>query len=317
MILELLLFFLVPFYIFYKLYNYLTNKKIDPVGKTIFVTGACSGIGKSLVQNLLKQGCVVFGADIKLDEEMKDKNLHLIQMDVGDQKSIDEAVKFVSKITNGKIFAIINNAGIGFSRDQKYVKSIAEMDMDKEVLPVFNVNILGLMRVTTSFLTLLKNNKEENPCVVNIASVAGYTCAPFFGAYCLTKHAVVAYSECLRKEMFKLMRVICVEPHFVETPLVVEKIQSVEKNKDESIIGDLIEEDYDLMFNAIRKSPKLTPEEISLPIIGEIFSTKSKAHLPIIKNFRDKVLIYLYYLLPSDIYDPCFRFLAKWYGSRK
>lgn len=316
MIFFVFLIFFFPLYLSFKLYRYITNKKIDPVGKTVLVTGGCSGIGKSIVQNLLKQGCIVFAADIKLDETMKDGNLHLLKMDVNDQQDVDSAVKYITKITNGKLFAIVNNAGIGFSREHKYVKSVGEMDIETEVLPVFNVNIIGMMRVTKSFLPLLHNNKEENPCVVNMASVAGLTNVQFFGAYCLTKHAVVSYSECLRKELFRFLRVVCVEPYFAETPLVSEKIKVIEANKDQSIIGDLVEEDYPLMFNYIDKMPKLSVDDVSIPTIREMFSTNNKAHLPIVKHYSDHLLILFYQILPAEIFDPVFRFVAKYLGKK-
>lgn len=78
------------------------------------------------------------------------------------------------------------------------------------------------MRVTNAFLPLIldKNNNNQG-VIVNVASVAGrLAMGASLGVYCCTKHAVVAFTDGLRKDLHGHARVSCIEPGFSNTPMV-------------------------------------------------------------------------------------------------
>ena len=87
------------------------------------------------------------------------------------------------------LWAIVNNAGVIGNL------SITEWCSRKDFFTPLNVNLLGTIDVTNTFLPLLR---KERGRIVNMASIAGRFAAPFAGAYSISKFAVEAYSDTLR-----------------------------------------------------------------------------------------------------------------------
>jgi len=141
-------------------------------------------------------------------------------MDVTNQNQIERTYEIINKESDGSLFGLINNAGIGFTKNQKYMQPIVELDVDKFILPLFEVNIIGVMRVTHTFIKLLNKYKKEKPVIVNISSGAGNVAVIFSGAYSPTKFSLVGYSDVLRRELDSYVRVSCIEPGAIDTPLI-------------------------------------------------------------------------------------------------
>ena len=77
-----------------------------------------------------------------------------------------------------------------------------------------DVNCMGVVRVTKAFLPLLRRNGHNRSRVVNVASLAGRFTMPAFVAYCMSKGAVITFSDGLRRELSKWnIDIICIEPH--------------------------------------------------------------------------------------------------------
>ena len=119
----------------------------------------------------------------------------------------------VSKISNGKIYAIVNNAGVLHYGPIEWVD-----------LPTFqadmNVNFYGIVRVTKCLLPLLKKTKSGGR-IVNVASVAGFFSAAFTSPYSCSKYAVEGFSEALRREMAGFnIEVVLVEPAIMQTAML-------------------------------------------------------------------------------------------------
>lgn len=98
------------------------------------------------------------------------------------------------------------------------MRGVIECDVESDVWPVVNVNLLGTMRVNHAVFDLIWASKGV---YVNIASVAGRIGAPGLGPYCASKHAVVGYSSSMRRELAPHgVRVVCLEPGFTRTPML-------------------------------------------------------------------------------------------------
>ena len=145
-------------------------ESMDKNNKTIFITGASSGIGRDIAYTLAKRGYKVFaGIRRKIDKqelESLNGNIVGVYIDVTSQSSIDKAFWFVMKNTN-KIDVLINNAGIVAAGPVECVSysSIKEQ---------FNVNTFGPILVVQKFMPLLSGGK-----VINISSMASYAIFPF------------------------------------------------------------------------------------------------------------------------------------------
>jgi NAD(P)-dependent dehydrogenase (short-subunit alcohol dehydrogenase family) len=145
------------------------------VTKNAYVTGADRGLGFALVEELLKRGWQVFaGSYLKERKELDHLvseypgSLYVISLDISDISSVNAAAAVISSQTN-KLNLIINNAGIASMHD-KDSTIFEEIDYE-ELIHHFDVNALGMLRVTKSVLNLLLNADDKR--LVNITSLAG------------------------------------------------------------------------------------------------------------------------------------------------
>ncbi len=193
--------------------------------KYILVTGAASGIGKSISETMARRGWKVFAADKNSEvlRSMEAKNIIPIYMDVTDEKSIIDAFMKVSKETL-YLDIIINSAGI------RYISSLIEDDLNK-LKKAVDVNLLGMMRVNNVFFPLI--NKETGR-IINISSESGWLSpSPFNGADSISKYAVEAYNDTLRRELnFLGVKVIKIQPGPFKTPMRQDTIDSFKESLD-------------------------------------------------------------------------------------
>ncbi len=196
--------------------------------KNAVITGVSTGIGHAIAQTLIRDGYRVFGSvrsapdAVRLSAEWGSSYVPLI-MDVTDAPAVDAAAQQVKKlIGNEGLQCLVNNAGIAKGGPMQY------QSMD-EIEQHFQVNIIGLIRVTKAFLDML-GAQEGHPVppgkIINISSVAGRLAQPFVGAYVGSKHAVEGVSHSLRRELLQWdIDVVIVAPGAVATPIWDKGIQ--------------------------------------------------------------------------------------------
>jgi NAD(P)-dependent dehydrogenase (short-subunit alcohol dehydrogenase family) len=168
----------------------------------VIVTGAASGIGAAAVEQLRGRGAQVVGLDINGSED-------IIECDVSDQESVERGVAAAIERLGGGMDVLINNAGVGFSQS-------AGQPPDDKAMTVFAVNAIGPWRMTAAALPALRESRGR---VVNVASGLAHVTAPFATAYCMSKRAVVAYSDALRLEHGDAISVTTVYPGYIKTPI--------------------------------------------------------------------------------------------------
>jgi len=141
--------------------------------KSVLITGANKSIGFETARQLLQKGYYVYlgSRDIKKGLEALKKlkaegftNAEVIQLDVSNQESVNAARTEIGKRTK-VLDVLINNAGISGGMVSALTASI---DGFKEV---FEVNVLGVVRVTQAFIDLLK--KSSAPVIVNVSTSLG------------------------------------------------------------------------------------------------------------------------------------------------
>lgn len=199
--------------------------------KTVFITGASSGIGKATALFFQKKGWNVV-ATLRNPEREKElavlPNILLLKLDVCDELSISLAVEKAVKHF-GKIDVLVNNAGYGSlgsfeSATQEQLKS------------QFETNVLGLMAMTRNILSHFRSNKSG--VIINIASIAGRLGFPMFSVYNSTKFAVEGFSESLRFELESFgIKVKLVEPGPIKTDFYTRSMdlfdtESIDEYKD-------------------------------------------------------------------------------------
>ena len=222
--------------------------------KTAFITGGAGGLGSTTASFLAGKGWQIFAADMNregLEQFKQAQGITPVFIDVARQDSIDEALAMVSNRADG-LDAVINMAGI------LIVGSMAELPVEK-IQHILEVNFLGTYRVNKTFLPLILKNRGR---VINISSETGWqTAAPFNGPYALTKYALEAYSDALRRELGLLgIRVVKIQPGPFKSGMTA----SVEE------VFRIAEEDSTLFKNNIARGR------------GYTSSVYKKAHDPVI-----------------------------------
>jgi NADP-dependent 3-hydroxy acid dehydrogenase YdfG len=164
--------------------------------RAIVITGASSGIGKATALHLDQRGFRVFAgvrkeADgLALSEEASDR-LKPVLLDVTSDDSIEAAVNTFSEATSGKLFGLVNNAGLSLNGPLELVPV-------PEIRRLMDVNVTGLLAVTRAFLPSLRASRGR---IVNISSGHGLLAIPDKSVYAASKFAVQAVSDALRIEL--------------------------------------------------------------------------------------------------------------------
>jgi NAD(P)-dependent dehydrogenase (short-subunit alcohol dehydrogenase family) len=176
--------------------------------RTWFITGASTGFGRVLAEEVLKAGGKVVATARNLDkvrdfEKNYPEMAKALALDVTDAGQVDSAVtQAIAKF--GRVDVLVNNAGYG-------VAGAIEEVSEAEFMPMFETNVFGLLRVTRAFLPHLR--KQRSGHILNLSSIGGLVAGPGIGFYNATKFAVEGISEALAAEVAPLgIHVTIIEP---------------------------------------------------------------------------------------------------------
>ncbi|MDW5264774.1 MULTISPECIES: oxidoreductase [Acidobacteriaceae] len=176
--------------------------------RTWFITGASTGFGRLLAEEVLKAGGKVVATARKLDsiadlEEKHPGKAKVFALDVTDPAQILSIVA-QTLTTFGPVDVLVNNAGYGLAGG-------IEEATEEEFTPVFETNVFGLIRVTRAFLPHFRTQRSGN--IVNLSSIGGLIGSAGWGYYNASKFAVEGFSEALAAELAPLgVHVTIVEP---------------------------------------------------------------------------------------------------------
>ena len=175
-------------------------------GLTAIVTGGGSGIGLATARLLASRGAQVAVLDLKPGDEFTS-----VAADVTDDASVRLAVETAAGHLGG-IDILVNNAGIGS------IGTVAD-NPDEEWHRVFDVNVVGIVRVTRAALPYLR--ASEHAAIVNTCSIAATAGLPQRAVYSATKGAVLSLTLAMAADhVHEGIRVNCVNPGTADTPWV-------------------------------------------------------------------------------------------------
>ena len=214
-------------------------------GRRALITGASSGIGEATAFAMAAQGAGVALAARRGDrlEDLAGRinsaggRAVAIEADVADE---DQARALVERSAEelGGLDCVVNNAGV-------MLLGLVQGADTEQWRRMVDVNLLGLLYCTHAAVPLMRDGGGGD--VVNVSSVAGRTANMGAAVYNLTKFGVTAFSEALRQECSHInVRVICIEPGFVETelqshnedPMVLEHIEKMKKSAGKVLEAD-------------------------------------------------------------------------------
>lgn len=201
-------------------------------GKTIFITGATSGIGQACARKFAAMGCrlILNGRNLvklsALEQELIASGIEVLVLafDVRDREAMRMAVETLPEEWHN-IDVLINNAGLVIGMDKEYEGSLEEWDI------VIDTNIKALLAMTR----LIVPGMVKRGCghVINIGSIAGDAAYAGGSVYCATKAAVKALSDGLRIDLVDTpLRVTNIKPGMVETNFSVVRFRGDKQKAD-------------------------------------------------------------------------------------
>tara|TARA_B110000003_G_scaffold276526_1_gene323595 strand:+ start:8207 stop:8968 length:762 start_codon:yes stop_codon:yes gene_type:complete len=245
--------------------------------KVIWITGASSGIGKSVALKFAKEGWIVAASARrkKLLEQLQsvNENIYSFPLDVTDRYECKNVFNNILKKFN-KIEICLFCTGIHDPLSEK------KFNLDK-IRKIIEVNFFGIMNTVDSIYEDFKDKKSGQISIVS--SVAGYRGLPGAAAYCSSKSALISFAESLHFEMKNFnVRVSIINPGFIKTPMTDENNYSM----------------------PMIKSPEFAANQIYK---GLVKSNDFEIHFPKKFTFLMKILK----ILPSSLYFRIVKFGLK------
>ena len=158
--------------------------------KTVFVSGANRGIGKAIVEELLKSGVkkIYAGArKVSSIPQWNDDRVVAVELDITNESQIQAAAEKASDVN-----LLINNSGVAtFSSILEGPISGVKNDMD--------VNYYGTLNMVRAFVPILE--KSKNAALVNVVTIGAFVNFPVLGGYCASKAALFSMSQAARIEL--------------------------------------------------------------------------------------------------------------------
>lgn len=203
------------------------------MNKTVFITGASSGIGEGCARKFAAQGArLILNSRSKgkletLAKELNEKyctSCHVLPFDVCDRRAAADALASLPDEWSS-IDVLINNAGLAIGVDKEHEGSLDEWDV------VIDTNIKALLAMTRMVVPGMVERGRGH--IINIGSIAGDAAYPGGSVYCATKAAVKALSDGLRIDLVDTpLRVTNVKPGLVETNFSVVRFRGDNDNAD-------------------------------------------------------------------------------------
>ncbi|MEH6471304.1 MAG: SDR family oxidoreductase [Halopseudomonas sp.] len=178
-------------------------------GKTIFITGAASGIGLALTRHFIGEGARVVGADLRSSPELTDSGALFVSVDVSDEHQVERAFAAAHESV-GLLDVLINNAGIAL--DEGPIRDADPTLLEK----VFAVNVKGV------YLGIKHGQRHMNDggSIINTASAAALITMPEYTAYGLSKASVLSMTRNAALQLGERnIRVNSVCPGTITTPM--------------------------------------------------------------------------------------------------
>jgi NADP-dependent 3-hydroxy acid dehydrogenase YdfG len=183
--------------------------------RRVVVTGASSGIGAATVRLFRAHGWEVVGVarrTEKLEALAAETGADVFVADVTKQADVDALRDFLAGL--GPVHALVNNAGGAFG-----LASVEASDAD-DWLRMYDVNVVGVKRVTSALLPLLRRAAADGGSadILTVTSIAGHVAYEGGGGYNAAKFAAHALTAVLRLELAgEPIRVLEVAPGMVKT----------------------------------------------------------------------------------------------------
>jgi len=191
--------------------------------QVVLITGSSTGFGRLFTETLARKGHTVFAtmrgpagknaknaSELRTLAEKESLPIHILEMDVTDDASVERAVS-AAVAKAGRIDVAINNAGY-------YLSGLEEAVTPEQAQRLMDTNFLGPVRVNRAVLPHMR--RQRSGVLMHISSGAGRVVLPSAGFYCASKFALEALAEAYSYGLAAQgIESVIVEPGAYETPI--------------------------------------------------------------------------------------------------
>jgi NAD(P)-dependent dehydrogenase (short-subunit alcohol dehydrogenase family) len=266
------------------------------MSRVILITGASTGLGAAIGQYLSGKGYTVYGTSRNIRKGSQP--FTTLQMDVGDEASIQQAVNTIIQ-QEGRIDVLINNAGLSIAGVTEHL-SLADVQQ------VFDTNVFGVVRTCQAVLPHMRRNGAG--LIINISSIGSETGLPFRGIYSGSKAAVDRFTEALRLEAGAYgIQACCLQPGAVRTGINANRVKTALPE------GSPYKESFERVYAAIDASiDHGSPVELFCPVVEKIINSPRVKRYYRVGKPIEKLSVILKKYLPARTYENMIR---KYYNS--
>ncbi|XP_068631768.1 retinol dehydrogenase 7 [Battus philenor] len=226
-----------------------------PLKRVVAITGCDSGLGWAIAARTAREGLITVagmlrGTETDASRALKNLSAYPYSLDVTNINSVVGFHEYVQSVINdhpdSTLYAVVNNAGVMTIGDY-------EWQTPKIIENTVNVNLLGPMRVVSSFLPELRKSAKNNlvrPRIINVASHCGLQPLPGFGPYSASKAGLLAWTRSLRHEQseYGLNVVAFIPGGFITSS----NLMSYQKDQGDDMMEHLSEEQRALYSKKIK-----------------------------------------------------------------
>ncbi len=264
------------------------------MAKVALVTGASSGIGKMVAQELRLAGFKVYAAARRVDlmTDLEKDGIIPIALDLTRDESIVACVSTI--ISQEKsIEVLVNNAGYGS------YGAIEDVPLE-EGRRQFDVNLFGMARLIQLVTPTMRKNHFGK--IVNISSMGGKIWTKFGGWYHATKYAVEGFSDCLRMELKTFgIDVIVVEPGGIKTDWGIIAAENLKKTSASGVYAEMAKKAAEGMIKNYSGNMLSKPELIAKTVRKAV--TKHRPRTRYLIGFGAKPMVWTHRIFGDRVFD--------------
>jgi len=267
--------------------------------RSVLITGAGTGFGRSTALLLAERGFRVYGTvqagqreDLEKAALARGVALRVVEADVTCAETVESAVSTIVEECGG-IFAVVNNAGVG-------LRGFFEDLSEEELRRAFDVNFFGVLAVTRAVLPHMRAAGEGR--IVMMSSAGGRMAAMTLSGYCAGKFALEGFSESLALETAAFgVRVSLIEPGLVSTPHFTVHRGRAKAALSASSPYRVWFSRHERMVDEILKTGRITSEDVAKTVHRAL--TARRPRLRYVVGWRPKLLVALRRVLPEAWFD--------------